>query len=186
MPLHEMTQTLRIASERGLLHAWGVKFEAMLGPLFLLLSCGANTESVGTDVCVSGTRWIGGSSGDAKMRPGDDCIACHRREDGPRFTVAGTVYSDLRQKTHCFGESGVTVRIEDATGQTMNLQTNAAGNFYTKNKLEPPLRASVIRDGVETPMIAAQPTGACNSCHTSEGANSALGRIVPGSELVLP
>jgi len=142
-----------------------------------LTACGPLTEHVDPSVCKSETRWIGDDSGDSEMKPGNECISCHRREDGPGFTFAGTVYSEPHQNNDCFGVSGVEVRIQDASGQVFESKTNAAGNFHISADVQFPYTASIRQGGVELKMATAQTVGDCNSCHTRDGANLAVGRI---------
>ena len=135
-------------------------------------------ETVSADVCASGSRWAGGDHESELMHPGTDCIACHIREgEGPRYTVAGTVYSELHQADDCFGVSGATVEITDANNAVTVLTTNEAGNFFTNAKIAFPYTIKVFQDGRQNQMVAAQSTGACASCHTKDGANAAPGRV---------
>lgn len=100
----------------------------------LLLACGGTTESVSTDVCVSDTRWIGGSTSDPEMSPGTDCLECHAQNDGPPLVAAGTVYAVVDNASQiendCFGLEGVAVELEGADGRLFQTTTNRAGNFY--------------------------------------------------------
>ena len=46
-----------------------------------------------TPTCTSGRTWRGGNEGSPEMNPGMACIQCHAASDeGPRFSIAGTVY----------------------------------------------------------------------------------------------
>lgn len=47
-----------------------------------------DTESV----CSSGDYWAEDDGEGPQMRPGNACLACHRQNGGPNFTIAGTVY----------------------------------------------------------------------------------------------
>src|SRR5690606_4935447 len=99
----------------------------------LVTACGGTTESVSRDVCLSGTRWVGGSSSDPERSPGTDCLQCHIENDGPPLVAAGTVYAvadNTRQiENDCFGLEGVAVEIEGADGRLFQTTTNRAGNF---------------------------------------------------------
>ena len=64
--------------------------------------------------------------------PGAACIQCHGRREGPRFSIAGTVYPTLHEPDLCYGADGIggaQVKITGANGQT--LTPNATGNFYS-------------------------------------------------------
>ncbi len=142
-----------------------------------LAACGPVTEHVSQDVCASETRWIGDESGDPEMKPGNACIDCHSREDGPKFAFAGTVYSDVRQDNDCFGVSGVEIELTDADGKSFKGRSNGAGNFYITGKPTMPFTATLTYEGTEYTMNTPADTGDCNSCHTKEGKNNAVGRI---------
>jgi len=62
----------------------------------------------------SGLKWIGGDRESALMRPGMSCIGCHAEGEGPRFQIAGTVYTNLDEKDEYFGVEGLTVQVTDA------------------------------------------------------------------------
>jgi hypothetical protein len=122
-------------------------------------------------ICTSMTDWTGGNG--ATMQPGTSCITCHTN-----YTIAGTVYPTLHEPMNCYGKSGVQVVITPASGAALTLTTNTAGNFYSTMKIAMPFSAKLVVNGVERPMMAAQTTGECNSCHTPNGANLAPGRIM--------
>jgi hypothetical protein len=149
----------------------------------LTVACaGSKTESVSTDVCASGTLWTGGNEESPEMNPGQACISCHQRGEGPSFSIAGTVFAKRHEADNCFGTSNALIRITPHGGQSFDLPVNAAGNFYANGStsdLALPFTASLIIDGVETKMVTPQTVGDCNSCHTPEGANLAPGRIAP-------
>lgn len=108
----------------------------------------------------------------ADMLPGSDCVACHspgnfeEDEDDAFWSVAGTVFADIDGTD---GASGVTVRVTDSTGETVELQTHSSGNFYSTRPLTPPLTAEVEIDGSVHEMVSEVETGSCNSCHRCEG-----------------
>jgi hypothetical protein len=128
----------------------------------------------------SGLKWIGGDSESSFMRPGRDCIACHAKGEGPRFQVAGTVYTNIDEKDDYFGVEGVVVRVTDAKGTQASFTTNKAGNFYSGRgaSLSLPLSVKVLKDKAENAMGSPAPVGDCASCHTAKGANGAPGRIL--------
>ncbi len=139
---------------------------------------GGSLESVGTDVCASGKRWSGATSGSPLMLPGEDCIGCHASGEGPSYTIAGTVYSELAQTNGCAGVSSVEVEITDATGKVITLSTNAAGNFATGQAVTMPIGARLRQAGKVRAMAASVNAGSCNTCHTADGTSSAPGRIL--------
>ena len=67
----------------------------------------------------------------------------------------------------------------DGAGKSVNLTTNAVGNFYTAEPFTKPLRMSVSFGGKKKDMpIPLDADGACNACHSSPDAiGGALGRI---------
>jgi hypothetical protein len=130
--------------------------------------------------CSTGNTWTGGEES-ALMDPGDDCIGCHAKGEGPRFDIAGTVMNDSHDDTNCDGVSDVQVVITGADGTTLTLTANSAGNFSHSEKGSAvmfPIHAKVVANGKERAMVSPQSTGACNSCHTADGLNGAPGRIV--------
>lgn len=144
----------------------------------LLLACGDVTESVSTDVCLSGIRWIGGNSRDEEMSPGTDCVGCHLEDDGPPLSAGGTVYATADNASQiendCFGLEGVEVEIEAANGTVLRTKTNRAGNFYfdgTPASLAKPYTARfryTKPDGtVVTPQMLVTEAyyGGCARCH---------------------
>jgi hypothetical protein len=154
---------------------------ALLAAL-VVAGCGPVTESVSTDVCASGTRWVGGESEDDRMHPGRDCIDCHSRGEGPGFMFAGTVFSVLDASDDCFGLEGVEIRLTGADGKVITARSNSAGNFYRRGNqsdLARPYTATITYQGVETSMTTPQTESSCGSCHTKTGANAAPGRISP-------
>lgn len=116
------------------------------------------------------------------MRPGGACIACHATEDGPTFTVAGTVYPTMTELSDCNGTNGMGslhVVVTGSDGKMVSIAVNDVGNFYTREPVAFPFHAKVVSGtGKELTMTDAQSTGDCNGCHTSTGANGAPGRIL--------
>jgi hypothetical protein len=134
-------------------------------------------------VCTSGEYWDDGDDDSPRMHPGGPCVSCHAQEDGPEFTIGGTVYPTAHEPTDCNGVDGeddveVSVVITDAEGQVLTLEVNDVGNFYTERQIAFPFNAKVVAGGRERHMGAAQMTGNCNGCHTESGANGAPGRIM--------
>lgn len=131
--------------------------------------------------CTSKTNWTSGNRGSGSMNPGMACINCHARGEGPRFSIAGTVYPTAHEPDRCNGANGNTgarVVITGADGKAITLTPNAAGNFSSNATVAKPYRAKVTYMGRERLMIAAQTSGDCNSCHTQMGATMAPGRLL--------
>lgn len=114
------------------------------------------------------------------MTPGEDCLTCHSENGGARtFTVAGTVYDRFDARSDR-GLDGAEVVITDATGKQLSLATNAAGNFYTDERLTFPIAAEVHRGDSVRRMGVRPPTGACSSCHNRPPTGGAQGRVFVG------
>lgn len=129
-----------------------------------------------TGNCAIG-EWKEGDEGAPLMNPGQDCITCHVDNEGPDYTSAGTVMEEYDVADNCFGVSGITVRITDANGAVIELLTNNAGNFFTREAIATPYNAEVELDGVVVAMATAQEEPNCMTCHLSVGLNGAPGRI---------
>jgi hypothetical protein len=135
-------------------------------------------------VCTSDTYVTGTSERlEARMQPGGACIDCHSRDEGPNFSIAGTVYPTAHEPDECVGatSSDIEVEITDATGAVFTLSVNSSGNFYRERSagtVTMPIRARVIEDGRIRAMIDPVPSGDCNSCHTERGSMDAPGRIM--------
>ena len=126
---------------------------------------GLSEESVD---CLSGYKWIGEDYGAAEMRPGEECIACHKTEGAAALSVAGTVYEGTDEPDDCFGKAGVTVKVVDANSNSYETTTNNAGNFYFTEALSPvvfPATVSVVHGADESAMVSEVADGDCNSCH---------------------
>lgn len=138
-------------------------------------------EGYGDGACISGEKWTGGNEESSKMNPGQACIECHDRGEGPSFEAAGTVYTNYDEPKNCNGLSGATVRITDKNGDVYEEKTNSAGNFYFSSKhydIKTPYTAEVeFADGTIASMAGDQTSGDCNSCHTQNGSGDAPGRI---------
>jgi len=142
--------------------------------------CVNDSTSVSAAECLSTEKWTGGNSGSQDMNPGQACNACHAGNRGPNYRFAGTVYEDLSQKNNCFGIDGYTIEITDANGAVHKATSNAAGNFMSQgSKVATPYTALVRGpDGSELPMLTAQTSVDCNSCHGAVGSQGAPGRIM--------
>lgn len=160
-----------------------------LFPLLALVACGDPTKDDPATACNEENEACGpdelcdGEGGE--MLPGSDCLACHSAGNLPDdkaaapkassdgedeeelFTAAGTVFADLDGTAPL---SGAIVRITDADGAVVELTTNDVGNFYTSTPLTAPLSAEIEVDGEIVEMDTTPDEGACNSCHSCEGA----------------
>jgi hypothetical protein len=142
--------------------------------------------------CTSGKSWTGGTDGSGSMQPGVACINCHTSTggEGPRFTIAGTLYPTAHEPDQCNGVNGTTdgaqVVITDANNQTITVTPNSVGNFYYTGAVATPFTAKVTYMGRERDMVTPQTSGDCNGCHTqngtttttTSGAAAAPGRII--------
>jgi hypothetical protein len=113
------------------------------------------------------------------MAPGEDCIRCHGDgggddEDGPRWTVAGTVYASETADAGS-GLRGASIWIQDSNGKSFTLRSNNAGNFYTAESLRFPIRVVLgdeLRHGLAGEVDPDRPVlqhGSCNRCHAPGG-----------------
>jgi hypothetical protein len=104
------------------------------------------------------------------------------------MTIAGTVYPTAHEPDDCDGVSGgdVQVVITDATGKTLKLSVNAAGNFYSSATIAMPFNAKVVSGTKERAMQSARSTGDCNSCHTAAGTNSTPGEAAAPGRIMAP
>ena len=132
-------------------------------------------------VCTSNVVWTGGNSESPEMNPGMACIQCHVSDEGPRFSIAGTLYPTAHEPDLCNGVdggNGARVVITAADGTTLMLEPNRAGNFFAERLLALPYQAKVLFMGRERVMTEPQTSGDCNGCHTQTGTNAAPGRIL--------
>ncbi len=99
------------------------------------------------------------ASGNEFMRPGEDCLGCHRE-----FTAAGTVYASANGTQ---GVAGVAVTIYGQTpAQDVHLTTNSAGNFFTTASFGYGSWATVRVGGTGmATALTSRSIAACNSCH---------------------
>lgn len=134
-------------------------------------------------ICTSNQWWkYSGDTESSSMHPGSTCIDCHTSNHGPSYSYAGTVYPNISDSEDCRGASGVKVQILDAEDNILaTTTTNTAGNFYLKKTTYPfkPYRVVLTLAGRTREMQLVQSTsGDCNTCHSTNGKNGALGRIV--------
>ncbi len=155
------------------------RVSCVLCVLMLAAACAEGEQEVvvPTSECATGLKWDAGDEESPLMNPGEDCIACHKRDDGPSFTFAGTVFPGLQASDDCYGTEGVTVVIKGADGVEHRMTTNKAGNFFTEKAIKTPYTAKIIYQGKERAMLSPQTSGACASCHGETATAGAPGRI---------
>ena len=130
--------------------------------------------------CTSSSYWTSGTQGSSDMEPGRACITCHTQQNGPTFSVAGTVFPSGHEPDDCNGSGagGAVVTVTDLNGVTATFTASSvSGNFHGSTRLTFPITAKVTFNGKTRAMGTAVSTGDCNSCHTQSGASSAPGRI---------
>jgi len=130
--------------------------------------------------CTSMTSWTRGNQGSSSMNPGMACISCHSSGEGPRFSIAGTVYPTGHEPDRCnssVGTAGARIVIIGADGKMLTLTPDAVGNFSSNTVVKTPFQAKVTYQGRERLMVTAQSSGDCNSCHSQNGSMNAPGRI---------
>lgn len=115
-----------------------------------------------------------------QMRPGWNCLSCHReggRAEDRVWSAGGTVYESA-DASPCDGAEGVDVVFFSPDGPEIErVRTNAVGNFYTAKRLPEKFRVGVERDGQMMMMPIPPPAGSCNACHSDPPLGEALGRI---------
>ena len=118
-------------------------------------------DEVGATCPVAAPPW---GLGEGLMLPGTECLGCHTSGKAATraFTLAGTVFAT---DTCPQPATDAVVRVVDASGVTVDLPVNAAGNFYTDRALAPPWRVSLVLGDAITPMAAPTADGRCNRCH---------------------
>jgi len=127
----------------------------------------------------------GGESPNAARNQGEDCDSCHKPGGkAPRslFTVSGSVFRSRDGDPLESGARAVALTVTDATGRSLELETNSGGNFYTTRELRFPVRVALrtlpggaVREGPE----GACAHGNCNLCHhPTQPTGGARGRLV--------
>lgn len=144
-----------------------------------MISSACGDSNAAPAVCSTDQAWLDGDSESPLMHPGGNCISCHSQGEGPSYAVAGTVHGAVDDDTNCYGINGVTVTLTGADGNTLEMNTNEAGNFYSgsKNGVKAPYTASITYQGNTKQMVTAQSDFNCANCHTAGGKNAAPGRI---------
>jgi hypothetical protein len=127
------------------------------------------------------------------MSPGENCLECHgggtlpggpptvadAEDEGPRWTIAGTVYRSFTAPAGD-GIQGAKVHVRDAAGRVFTLRTNRAGNFYTAERVQFPVRVILEYGGDLREMELDAAYGGCNACHRLPPLQDAAGRISMG------
>jgi cytochrome c553 len=154
-------------------------------------SCGSPSSDGGpvndpyntATVCTSGKT--GTTSGSSSMRPGEACISCHSKGEGPIYPLMGTIYPTAHEPNDCVGASsgqytGVQIIATDSQNHSVTLTPNSAGNFMgpSTGSLSGAYTIKIKYQGRERDMVTPQTSGDCNSCHTEKGTNNAPGRIM--------
>ncbi len=131
-------------------------------------------------VCTSGNHLGTSERLETRMQPGGACNTCHSRDEGPIFSIAGTVFPTAHEPDGCVGASSGAIQVEitDATGAVFTLGVNSSGNFTRESSVVMPITARVLEDGRVRAMTQPVTTGDCNSCHTERGTMGAPGRIM--------
>lgn len=124
---------------------------------------------------------LSGFDGNPQMNPGADCLTCHAPGGSAAalsFAVAGTVFPLATASLDGGGVFDAEIDLGDATGRSLVLHSNGAGNFYTAEPLTAPFSVTVKVGGASFPMQNEAPSGACNSCHAVAFSADA-GALVP-------
>ncbi len=114
------------------------------------------------------------------MEPGNDCGSCHRSDGVAKsmpWTLSGTLYADPKAPA-AFGLEGAEVIATGTDGREVTLETNAAGNFYSREPLAFPVKIAVQR-GAQRVEMGQKLDGpvACASCHSETPKQGAPGRV---------
>ena len=135
--------------------------------------------------CASGSYWTNGNQESSNMNPGKPCLACHSNQAPDKaYPFAGTVFLARHEKDTCNSHppSATKVEIINSNGtiaMTLSVSTTS-GNFNSARypTVSLPYTARVYNGTRSATMTTPQTSGDCNSCHTEQGLNGALGRIV--------
>lgn len=142
------------------------------GRLGLLGLC--SLIALGASGCGEGEEGEGGPL----MKPGKACLGCHGigsggEEEAEAFGFAGTVFETRAGDQ---AAEGVVVVVQDMSGDTIEVDSNRAGNFYTQKLSPPPLKVELRSGDRVLVMEAPSPTGDCNDCHSGDGGAGRLAR----------
>lgn len=135
-------------------------------------ACLALAASCADDATPTASEGNGVGPTGPQMRPGEDCNQCHRPNNSfgaPVWTAGGTVLASTEGGA---AVPGAVVTITDAEGKTVELESNAVGNFYTSTPLVVPYDITIAYGGEirRMPWKDGKPNGSpnCNHCHTKE------------------
>jgi hypothetical protein len=140
---------------------------ALLLPLFFVATLLLRRRALALMACGA----LAGCDYTATMLPGEDCQGCHAN-----FGASGTIFARSVAAAED-GRRDAIVTITDATGRIAELVSNETGNFYTKERLVPPLRAEVTLGPTTRHMEPSVDVAGCNSCHANPPEGGAAGRI---------
>jgi hypothetical protein len=113
---------------------------------------------------------------------GEECVSCHRtgaKAASWPFTAGGTIYTTASEPPTP-GLGAVRIVLTDASGKVVHLESNRAGNFFTKEAIAFPVAVEVQREGSDRKAsVRGGPcnTGGCNGCHTLPPKGGAPGRL---------
>ncbi len=144
-------------------------------------------RAVEAETCNTGLRWVGGDRPSAEMRPGSDCVGCHRETGARPLIIGGTVYpSHEFAPDDCYGIEGVEVIVVDARGRERSTRTNRAGNFYFEGResdfampYSAELRYGTRDDPGLVRMVTVPRYGGCARCHGPGIAPASMLRLDP-------
>jgi hypothetical protein len=161
----------------------------------LVVSC-IGTSPQERDPAVQGNY----DDGDEEHRPGQPCLLCHGEghvlgpPGGALLALAGTVYGAI-DDPETAGLDNVTVKVTDATGLELSVQTNRAGNFMFSvgtteirdrgrgqldipRALTYPLGVTITR-GTDTQTMKTKVwrEGSCAHCHQATPGTDSVGRV---------
>ena len=112
------------------------------------------------------------------MEPGNDCLACHAEGQSKLpWTLSGTIYAapDARAEQ---GIAGVEVQATGSDGKVLTLESNSAGNFYTRETVAFPVQLRLRRgDQVKEMTRTLDGVTGCASCHAATPVEGAPGRL---------
>lgn len=117
---------------------------------------------------------VDGVEEDELHRYGQNCLACHGGYgDAPRFTLGGTVFATPNDDVPV---AGAKIIVNDSAGQSIELTSNCAGNFYVEAEdfeAQFPLRVEIecpLPDGTSRRSVMGtriNRDGGCASCHAN-------------------
>ncbi|MEW6432813.1 MAG: hypothetical protein AB1730_15015 [Myxococcota bacterium] len=135
--------------------------------------------------CSTNSFWTSGDHGSGDMNPGLACKTCHASKAFfKQYPFSGTVYPSLHEQDRCNARppTGTKIEILDKNGNVALTMTpsGTSGNFHSSLlvSVAMPYTARLTANGRTSTMTTPQTNGDCNTCHTEQGKNGALGRIV--------